>query len=280
MSNYVIEQYSRPNVNDLKMKGLFWGPPMSGKTIAASTWPKPMLFIDIDHNMLSIKLTDGISRVEVPYESPTRLKPRHEKSGQIITVNQPMGYTVLVDVMNELHNQAESGEFLWKTVVLDGLTSLCDTISLFHSWLNKSVGITLGVSDYNPVVQMIQDYLVALLELPCNVIVTAHDNYKGEIEVGVAQGKLQDQLSKPQLRVPYVPGRKLPFIIGKFFDEVWLFDTEDVVEVVDKRAVRYVRYFAHVQSYKGSPAGSRLGFEGTEICPVTYERYCEELTKC
>lgn len=260
---YKIEQLSESDHPD---RLLFWGPSGTGKTRAAATWPKPMLFLDCDNGMASIKDRAGISRVGIPVESVIGLKHGTE------TMSRPVGYVTLVDAISALHDQAKAGALPWATIVLDGLSSLGEACLVFIQALNKSSGIKATPAEIGDAAGLMKDCIIALRELPCSVIVTTNDTFKAEPDAPPAQ-TVSQAMSRQLFRLPEALGSKLPFSLGRLFDEVWLFETEVRLEVVNKKAVEQIRYFAYTRARGVSPAKSRLDLPGNTICPVTYGGY-------
>lgn len=248
---------------------LLWGPNGTGKTRAASTWPKPMLFLDCDDGMESIKDRGGISRIGIPIESALRLRKREGKEASMFS---PTGYPIAIEIINDLHDQLTSG-FPWATVVLDSLTSFTDAVTVFVQALNRSAGIKLGPAEIGDSANLINEFLIALCELPCHIVVTAHDCFKAEPDAPPAKD-LGAAMTRQLFRLPSAPGNKLPFALGRFFDEEWLFETETSLVVINKRAQEQTRYFAYTRARGVSPAKSRLDLPGNTICPVTWAEYC------
>ena len=167
------------------LKVLAYGHSGAGKTIFASSFPGPIFFADFDGKVSSVaNYLRGSKKIdEIEFETYLP-RPGEKDDRPFVRYN-----TKLV----ELENAAKAGNFPYKTVVIDSLTLYAD--QMLKEVVLQNPGIKRQESPTTKLTSM-QDYmilnlhfknmLVRVLQLPCNVVVTAHiqvtkDDITGEI---------------------------------------------------------------------------------------------------
>lgn len=189
------------------LKVLAYGPSGSGKTIFTCSFPGPVYVFDFDGKISSAaNFYQGTPQLDmIDYDAYT------PKVGD--TTDRPFVryFTKLV----ELEKLAKEGNFPYATVGLDSLTLYTD--QMLKEIIAQNPGVKRQASPTTPIAAL-QDYmiltshfknmLVRLLQLPCNVVVTAH------IQTN------KDELTGEIHREPLLPG-KLPSFLPVMFEEVY-----------------------------------------------------------
>lgn len=205
------------NLGDLNVKTqkkvLVFGTSGTGKTCFATGFPGPLFVADFDGKVSSAasfyagstELLRGIH-----YESYT------PQPGQ--PVERP--FEDYCRKLYELEQLAAKNEFPYKTFVLDSLTTYVD--QMMKQVMKQNPGMKRN--DTKPVkVAALQDYMILsahfkdmlfrVLQLPCNVVITAHSQVD------------KDELTGEILRTPLLPG-KLSSYLPVLFEEVYFTDVE------------------------------------------------------
>lgn len=189
------------------LKVLAYGNSGSGKTVFACGFPGPIYVFDFDGKISSAanfyKGTPQLDLIEYDAYTPKVGEPTDRP---FVRYN-----TKLV----ELEKLAKEGKFPYATVVLDSLTLYADQmlkeIVIQNPGLKRQESPTVKLTclqDYMILSSHFKNMLVRLLQLPCNVVVSAHiqtnkDDLTGEIH-----------------REPLLPG-KLPAFLPVMFEEVY-----------------------------------------------------------
>lgn len=189
------------------LKVLAYGPSGTGKTVFAASFPLPLLLLDFDGKASSAaSYYSGQKRLEEIEVEKYLPIPGDAADRPFVRYN-----TKLV----ELEKLAAGGKFPYQTVVIDSLTLYTD--QMLKEIVEQNPGIKRQAS---PTVKLtaMQDYmilnshfknmLIRILQLPCNVVVTAH------IQVN------KDEITGEITREPLLPG-KLPSILPMLFEEVY-----------------------------------------------------------
>ena len=190
------------------LKILLLGAPGSGKTCFATSLPTPILYLDFDGKVDSAALFHkaDLERLKaIDVRTLTRSLPGG--ADPIEELNKIM--------KDEIGPQLKSGALKFKTLVLDSISAF-STATLKHI-IRTNPGIK-GVETaqgkqpdrphYGVMLRWFTEYIPAVLDLPCNVIMCAHlETYK-------------DANSGMIIRSPMMDGsfdEKLPI----YFKEVW-----------------------------------------------------------
>ena len=199
-----------------RFMGLFKGPPGSGKSIAAASFPKPMYIFDLDGRVASIRNyynDDFDSLKEIHYDT----------------------YTDYAKFAMKLEGLQKTNPY--KTVVIDGLTNLSRMVLRFIMKIKgggKSLIIPTGSTGRNVAgiaIPSIEDYLgesQALREClevskiisgihKCNIIWTAH-------VIRTEERKLSGSVTVH--RSLLTGGHKVAAALPGEFDEIYHFDTQ------------------------------------------------------
>lgn len=191
-------------------RGLFVGGQGSGKTVAAASFPGPVLFFDFDGRMAPVK----------------RFYPqRRDIEYYTVGVDVPPGRTDVIDY-KEFQSRFEmlQNRCDWKTIVVDSITSL--TLTVIRYQLNKKgvrgkrlVDIIKVPTwdEFNGECQEVCAIIEIAKILPAHVIFTAHPVDKTEILPG-------DVVKKTQSITAF--GNKTPSFVPNYFDEIYSFTKE------------------------------------------------------
>lgn len=170
-----------------QVKALVYGPPGAGKTCLAASFPGPVLYLDFDNKVSSAaryyaKQPEITSQIEVVNLSAIlHDSPINEMTRQI----------------SELSAMQKRGEYTYKTLVLDSITTFSCAA------LNHIVKTNPGVKRPMPGHPSMQDYgilkreferlIPGLLSLDMNVIMLGHETMeKDEITGEIIRGVMMD----------------------------------------------------------------------------------------
>lgn len=213
------------------LKVLVYGNSGTGKTIFGASFPGPIFVADFDGKISSVAnfLRGNPKLGEIEYE--TYLPKPGGDDRPFVRYN-----TKLI----ELENAAKAGSFPYRTVVVDSLTLYADQmlkeIVVQNPGIKRQHSPTTNLTamqDYMILNSHFKNMLVRVLQLPCNVVVTAHiqtnkDDITGEIH-----------------REPLLPG-KLAAFLPIMFEEVYRTYRQDG------------KYFAQTQSNTQYNARSQI----------------------
>lgn len=192
-------------LSDLKtsenIRLLLFGDSGTGKTCFASGWPGPVHYADFDGKVSSAAafLADSPKLAEISYENyaPT------DKIG-----------TAGARFNADLGKMRKEGK-LPGTLVLDSLTTFSDEMMRYLMKLNPGIkrmdtlgAATPAMQDYQVARLFFKQMLGELLNLPCNLVVTAH----------VQMDK--DEITGEILRTPMIAGklsRELPILFPEVY---------------------------------------------------------------
>lgn len=231
-------------VTAVASRTLLYGKAGSGKTRLASTWPGPILFIDTDRGMRSIKSTDAIKFIRLPGYVPS--KP-------LGLTNTP-SFELVMQILNDAKNN--TGQFApgqplagIKTVVVDGISALVDEFIMKEIMLiNKRDPLTekAQFDDYGQLKNQLLQFGTLLKDLSDEmyIVVTALVNEEKDELSGALQGK--------------------PLLTGSYRDMIGgVFDEEYFLESIDIGGGKS-KYVLHAAKYKWYEAKTRL-LEATTI---------------
>lgn len=199
-----------------------WG---TGKTTAASTAPKPVLFLDVDnklHKMENLKeglekgeliqwaITEPLSEIGLKRLATSDLTPK-KLSGAKFVVQKPKGYLKLAEMIETLQNNKCEIEHMGKkvkveTVVLDSYTSTDEHIRRLLMAVNQTATMTQPL--YGALLANFEELNNTLLRLPANVILICHERWD------------KDELTGRISCKPLINGQ-MSGKIGKDFEEVY-----------------------------------------------------------
>jgi len=188
---------------DENIKILLFGESGSGKTCFASNFPGPTHYYDFDLKVGSVnsfnKNIDHITFDQYPLD-------KSDPGGAGKRFNHDMG---------ELKKLAVKGEFPYKTIVIDSLTTLSDRLMEHIMRENPGVKRTPtklaqapALQDYGMFRIFMKQFIAEILALPCNIIMVAH------VEI------IKDETTGQLLRVPMLTG-KLAKELVIYFEEVY-----------------------------------------------------------
>lgn len=188
-------------LNELKTKDLVkvlvYGEAGSGKTVFAAGFPGPTLYFDFDNKVSSAARfysadNERLSQIEV-----INLAPQ-------IAKNPIDSFLAEIDKLSKMQR---SGEYAYKTVVIDSITTF--SAAVLNSIVSTNPGIKRtmnkqgpqpGLQDYGILRREFQKLIPGLLSLDINVVMLGHiatdkDETTGEIVRGVLMdGSFSQQL--------------------------------------------------------------------------------------
>jgi hypothetical protein len=151
---------------------LFCGPPGSGKTCGAVSFPYPMMLLDFD--------LKADSAAAFYANDPERLKNVEVRQlGKRLDGSDPI--VEFLQITKELGEQQKSGQMKYKTLVIDSATTFSAAVLNHIVRTNPGVkrvasaqGVQPGMQDYGILKREFEKLIPGLLSLPMNVVMTAH----------------------------------------------------------------------------------------------------------
>ena len=204
-------------------KGLFVGKNGSGKTLALSSFPKPMKIYDFDGRLAPL----------------INLLSDSQKDGIDAELIGPDKFAKFCNDFQELQD-----DYRFKTIVIDSLTSLSMTAVNYYLRLKGKTGggKKIGTSqtqvptwdEVNGETAVISQILDVAKVMKCHVIMTAHPVGKMEITANDKGGRKTTSI------VAF--GHKVPTIIPNYFNEIYQFFIESGFDNDNNTIPRYVIY--------------------------------------
>ena len=181
---------------EIAIRGLFVGRKGCGKSTAASTFPKPLLVIDIDKRIQSLRGIEGVEYIQF----------------------KKLNFDELQDTFYQLSLQVDNGTYKYKTLLFSSTTSLQtflleEAIKLIPQEGKQQIGKLKvpGQRHYLYCSEAINQLLLnQLFYFPGNVLLEAH--------VVTKFNKTGDPVGKALLNTEKIAER-----IPTFFNEVWEF---------------------------------------------------------
>jgi hypothetical protein len=211
--------------DDIQMEGrmrvLLWGPPGSGKTALAGTFPG-VVFLDLD---------DGLKVLKSKWFLTEWHKKRPDLVGYDTFDNTYDAYGVYTstqgfwDGIKFINSLVKNQEV--KTLVIDSLTVL-QSLAM-HVGIDAAGGAKRSQTknqaknthtllptqaDFGAEMGVIEQFMHQLIKLPFNIVCTAHER-----EVTTQTGAVVK-------REPYLIGSSIRALVAKWFDEVWYLDVD------------------------------------------------------
>lgn len=181
-----------PALSEIKTEGnlklCIYGTSGAGKTVAAASFPYPMLYLDFDSKVDSAALfyrddKERLAGIDV------------RELGAHMTLD-PMGELNKI-ITSELIPQQHAGAMKYKTIVLDSLTTF-SSLTLNHiiktnpgvKRVMSKQGSQPNMADYGILRREFQKLIPGLLSLPCNIVMLGHvttekDENTGQIWRGI-----------------------------------------------------------------------------------------------
>ncbi len=185
-----------PSAKDVKINASFFkvfvvGDSGTGKSIFASTFPKPAFLFDFDKSILSYRGLD------VDYET---------------YAHTSLGWVQFEKDFRGLKKSVKEGTFPYKTVIFDSTTTLSDMAMERAMQLDPKRSPTNGPLwnvHLGMVKNLLEGFIRQLLEFPCNVVVIGHLKRDYHDETGAVIGI-----------TPLLTGQ-LSTKVPSYFDEVY-----------------------------------------------------------
>lgn len=191
---------------------LVYGYSGTGKTELAGGFETPILFLDSDGGILTVKTSPRISdnkKAEI-YQVPISDKspdPHYKK---------PVGFLTVKAVLQEVSEKGEFSGITPTTIVVDSLTTLsemCMTYVLDQNGKPKTAQPTLP--DYQRQMKELLDIVHYGVACPCHFICIAHQQFT------------KDENTGRLWCLPLVTG-KLAYNVTAYFDEVYYAQSKEV----------------------------------------------------
>jgi hypothetical protein len=182
MNNTAVAQYR--SIEDEALPGyvnmLVYGRVGVGKTVLGATGPAPILYLDLDDGLLSVR------------------RPRPELVEELgIPTNQIYferadSWQEFVRIVKRVHGLRRTPGF-FKTVVLDNIT-VAQVLCMQGKLGELSVERLPERTDWNLVLQQMRAAILLLCNLPCNVLLIAHEQDKNSLIGPAIQGAAYKQI--------------------------------------------------------------------------------------
>lgn len=220
---------------------LLYGPPKTGKTLLAASFPSRVGILDADDGMLSVM-------------NQKELKVKAERKDIIWrTVRREQKYQGLTDTIRDFERLVRAQQM--RTFVIDSLSTISDIIMDYVLLVSKRrSGQIATFDDWESLKSMLVITMLQIFDWPANIVLVAHEQQEKDEQIGRIH------------TVPMVTGNlkyRLPF----HFDEVW----HTCVEKNDKGKPEF---WVHTQGdSRLIGCGSRLGL--TETIENNFESIME-----
>lgn len=210
------------NVSNLKLLALVYGAIGTGKTRLLDTCPKPCYVFSTDpRGVVTLHGKD----VEYDEYSDTILNGVLKQSAWKL-------------IFDKVTSEAFTKSCPYATIAFDSVTTL--QTSMANQIMKDANRKFLEWKDWGTVVTMMEDFIVRLGNLPCHVIMTAHESLE------------KDDVEGSMKICPAFMGKKLPQEIGAFFSEVYRM-------AVVREKDGSLKYVMHTQRGPNFDAKTRLG---------------------
>lgn len=160
---------------------IIYGSPGAGKTTLAATAPGPILFLDCDQGLSSLR------NLTPEFIAQVGLTPTKDLYSEPIT-----DLASMMRQINRIREDCQREAGFWRTVVLDNLTELQRV--LMTDILKKNERIVPQLQDHGVILIQMQGIVRALRNLPVNTIFIAHERtHEGGIEPALS-GRIAEEL--------------------------------------------------------------------------------------
>lgn len=185
-----------------KIKLLVYGESGAGKTIFATTFPTPIKIFDFD-GKISSAVNYWRGDTKLADMDADHLQPAGAGDKPFVRFNTEL---------TKLEELAKKGDFPFKTVIFDSLTTYCESmlreVMRQHPETKRFDSHTPVLQDYGIMNSHFKVFLSRMLQLPCHVVFTAHIQSE------------KDESTGALVRQPLATG-KLPMLVPMMFEEVY-----------------------------------------------------------
>lgn len=162
---------------------LVYGKPGVGKSVLGSTGPTPILFLDMDEGLLSVRKMKRALAQELGVDK-SQIYVRSAKSKEDVR-----------KLIIELYNEFKEDPKWWATVVLDNLTEL-QRILQQDILMRDGNRVAMKHQDWGILLNEMQVIVRLLKHLPCNTLFLAHEKDGMEGNNSVKMPSLSGSISE------------------------------------------------------------------------------------
>lgn len=196
---------------------LIIGPSGSGKTNAALTWPRPMLFYDLEckaRDALPERLANEEDLEIKQFQEPPSIKVFDMHKRNVKTAlpadEKPQAYRNFVSEFNQDWHHQLKEETQYRTVVIDSWSRLNYFANREVRAMKDGIGLPTSQEDYGLLKAKYDEFLSVFTGFPCEFfILIAHEEVT------------QDDLTKRITYTPWSIGQAIRPVLPSFFSNVW-----------------------------------------------------------
>jgi len=188
---------------------LCYGMSGTGKTEFAATFPKPVLFIDTDNGVTTLKTSPRLK------DKDKMQIVRVVDSAADSRIRRPIGALTVTTVLNYLRDEGEYDGVKPATVVVDSLTTTAEYILTDVLYRNNHAGQQPTIVDWGSQMRDVKNLITTGIGLPLNFVCIAHSQF------------MKDELTGRTWCLPLITG-KLAHSLSLYFDEVYFAEAKKV----------------------------------------------------
>jgi hypothetical protein len=201
-------------------RGLFVGVTGVGKTVAAGSFPGPMMVYDFDDRVEPLRQFYP-NRDDIEYKTVVSGKVRHRRDA--------INFKDWCQEFEDLQDRCD-----YETIIIDSFTSLSNCSIQYQMGINTDPKLSKGgieipfMDEYKGETQVASQILEVMKNLECHVIFTAHPVNKLML---TKPGEMESMRSYRSITAH---GTKTPSFVPNYFNEMHYFYTKDVSQMGQK----------------------------------------------
>ena len=183
---------SLDEIKKMWVKTLIYGKSGDGKTIFASGYPKPLMLLDTDMGILSVKSASHVEHKDQIYPIPVK----DLVEGQAA----PQGYDTVEAIMQDLVSKGAYEGLTPKTLVIDSVTTLSQMCMNKTQYLNGHLGQQPTLPDYGGQRRLLEKIIKFGVAIKMHFMAICHQDFYKDENTGrlwltpMVVGKLRQEL--------------------------------------------------------------------------------------